>query len=157
MDFRLSGISPEPFRHLFARDEAALATLGVKRYVADDAKGFPCRVSIEHAAIGEEVLLLSYQHQPADSPYRASGPIFVRKSAVAAFDGINEIPAPIRACLLSVRAYDASDLIVDAEVIEGAQIESLIARFFCDERVATLHIHYARRGCFACRVDRMSQ
>ena len=74
MDFRLSGISPEPFRHLFARDEAALATLGVKRYVADDAKGFPCRVSIEHAAIGEEVLLLSYQHQPADSPYRASGP-----------------------------------------------------------------------------------
>ena len=156
MDFRLSGISPEPFRHLFARDEAALATLGVKRYVADDAKGFPCRVSIEHAAIGEEVLLLSYQHQPADSPYRASGPIFVRKSAVAAYDGINEIPAPVRTRFLSVRAYDVNDLIVDADVIEGAQIESLIERFFCDERAAYLHIHYARRGCFACRVDRFT-
>ena len=156
MDFRLSGISPEPFRHLFARDDAALAPLGAKRYVADDAKGFPCRVSIEHAAIGEEVLLLSYQHQPADSPYRASGPIFVRKSAVAAYDGINEIPAPIRTRLLSVRAYDANDLIADAEVIEGAQIESLIERFICEERAAYLHIHYARRGCFACRVDRFT-
>ena len=157
MDFRLSGISPEPFRPLFTLAEAALAAIGVKRYVADVASGFPCRVSIDHAAIGEEVLLLSYQHQPADSPYRASGPIFVRKSAVAAYDGINKIPAPVRTRLLSVRAYDASDLIVDAEVIEGAQIESLIARFFCDERVAYLHIHYARRGCFACRVDRMAQ
>ena len=33
----------------------------------------------------------------------------------------------------------------------------LFARFFCDEQVAYLHSLYARRGCFACRVDRMLQ
>lgn len=156
MDFRLSGISPEPFRHLFALDALALATLGVKRYVADDENGFPCRVSLAHADVGEEILLISYEHQPADSPYRASGPIFVRRAATQAFDRANEIPAPVRTRLLSVRAYDVCDQIIDADVVEGAQIESLIERFFRDERVTYLHVHYARRGCFACRVDRVT-
>ena len=154
MDFRITGLSPQPFQSLFAQHDQALAKLGVQRCFADDAAGYPCRVSLAHAAPGEELILLSYEHQDACSPYRASGPIFVRKTATAAFAATNVIPHPVRVRLLSIRAYDTKGLIVEAEVVDGSEIESLIERFFAIEEVAYLHAHYARRGCYACRVDR---
>jgi hypothetical protein len=43
---------------------------------------------------------------------------------------------------------------VDADVIDGQDVESLIRRLFADPGIAYLHIHFARPGCFACRVDR---
>ncbi|WP_331716765.1 DUF1203 domain-containing protein [Stenotrophomonas sp. MMGLT7] len=52
--------------------------------VAAAAPGFPCRVSLEEARVGEELLLLHHMHQPAHAPYRAAGPIYVRRGAVAA-------------------------------------------------------------------------
>ena len=155
MDFRITGLSPEPFKPLFDLDNAALANLGARRSIADDAISFPCRVSLAHAAPKEELILLSYEHQGAHSPYRATGPIFVIKSAIAAFDAINVIPEPVRTRLLSVRAYDAQDLIVIADVVDGKDVEALIASFFEREDVAYLHVHYARRGCYACRIDKV--
>ena len=155
MDFRITGLSPEPFQPLFALDDTALTGMAAHRTIADDATGFPCRVSLAHAAPGEELVLLSFEHQSAHSPYRATGPIFVRKAATTQFDEVNLIPEPVRARLLSVRAYDAEGLIVVADVVDGKEIESLIEQFFAQEEVAYLHIHYARRGCFACRVDRV--
>ena len=154
MDFRITGLSPEPFQPLFALDDAALTDLAAHRTIADDATGFPCRVSLAHAAPGEELILLSFEHQGAHSPYRATGPIFVRKAATTQFDEINRIPEPVRARLLSVRAYDAEGMIAVADVVDGKEIESLIEKFFAEKEVEYLHIHYARRGCFACRVDR---
>ncbi len=155
MAFQIRGLSPQPFQPLFALDDAVLASRGIERVIAgDDPTGFPCRVSLAHALPGDELLLLAYEHQPASSPYRASGPIFVRRNVEAPALAVAEVPAPVRVRLLSVRAYDARDCIVDAEVVDGSVIEPLIARFFADSDVAYLHIHYARRGCFACRVDR---
>ena len=156
MDFRITGLSPEPFKPLFAMDDAALAHLGAHRTIADDATSFPCRVSVAHAVPGEELILLSFEHQGAHSPYRAAGPVFVRKAATSAFDAVNVIPDPVRARLLSVRAYDAQDLIVDADVVDGSVLERLIEKFLEREDVAYLHVHYARRGCYACRIDRVS-
>jgi len=157
-NFHITGLPPQPFHELFALSDDALAEMGAQRVYADDSTpGAPCRVSLAHAEPGEELILLSWQHQGAHSPYRAAGPIFVRKVAATAFDAINLIPEPVRVRLLSVRAYDAQDLIVEAEVIDGSEIESLIARFFERADVAYLHIHYARRGCFACRVDRIKE
>ena len=156
MDFRITGLSPEPFKTLFALDDAALAQLGASRTIADDESSFPCRVSMAHASPGEELLLLSFEHQGAHSPYRAAGPVFVRKAATSAFDAVNVIPEPLRTRLLSVRAYDAQDLIVDADVVDGSVLEPLIGKFLERKDVAYLHVHYARRGCYACRVDRMS-
>lgn len=155
MDFQISGLSPQPFKSLFALNDAALAELGAQRCFAEDASSYPCRVSLAHAEPGEELLLLSYEHQKAHSPYRAAGPIFVRKVVTSAFLATNVIPDPVRSRLLSVRAYDAKGIIVEADVVEGKEIETLIARFFDREDVTYLHIHYARRGCYACRVDRL--
>ena len=79
--FRLVGLPPEPFAPLFDLPDAELARRSIRRVVANANHGFPCRTSLADAAIGEELLLLPYCHQPADSPYHASGPIFLRKGA----------------------------------------------------------------------------
>ncbi len=154
MNFRITGLAPESFADYFHLDADALAARGAQRVIADDPSSFPCRVSLAHALPGEELILVSYQHQPANSPYRAAGPVFARRSATVAHDATNTVPEPVRARLLSVRAYDAADMIVEADVVDGSQLEPLIATMFGSETVAYLHVHYARRGCYACRVDR---
>lgn len=149
-----SGIDAAPLAHLFGKSDSELHALGARRMVADADSGFPCRVSLREAAPGQSVILAAYEHQSAHSPYRASGPIFVVEGGSAAARFENEVPPVVRTRLMSVRAYDADDLIVDAEVIEGALIEQAITRMFADGRVRYLHLHNARRGCYSCRVDR---
>jgi hypothetical protein len=154
MNYRIRGIDPVPFQHYFVMSDAELNELGASRTIADESPGYPCRVSLTEAPAGEELILVSYEHQTANSPYRAAGPIYVRRNATETAVLTNEIPRPFQTRLLSVRAYDAADFIVDAEVEEGTRLPQLIERFFADPQVAYLHVHYARRGCFAGRVDR---
>ena len=154
MSYTVSGISPDLFRPFFDLPDEALAAKGIHRYVAEDDQ-YPCRVSLAHATIGEELLLLSYEHQAANSPYRAKGPIFVRKVANAAAQISNQLPQPFLMRLLSVRAYDKSDCIVEADVVDGKDAEALIIKMLAKQEVAYIHVHYARRGCFAGRIDRV--
>lgn len=153
MNFKISGLPLAPFLPYFGMDEATLKSHQAMRVFAEDDTA-PCRVSLAHAALGEELLLVSYQHQSAPSPYRAAGPIYVRRQAVEALLATNAVPAQIRSRLLSVRAYDRSDLIVEAEVADGAVVENIMAQFFANDAVAYIHLHFARRGCYAARVDR---
>jgi hypothetical protein len=146
----------DDFARLFALDDAQLQARGAKWYVADRQPGFPCRVSLQDAVPGERVLLVPFTHQPANSPYRASGPVFVRERARQASLNVNEIPELLRLRLLSVRAYDAGGLMVDADITEGRQLEALIDRLFNDPRVISLHVHFAKPGCYACRIDRFT-
>ena len=154
MAFRITGLSPEPFRRLFGLPDDELAGLGVKRYVADKPQAFPCRVEMRDADPGETVLLLNHVCQPADTPYRASHAIFVREGAASAYDQIDNVPAVMRARLLSLRAFDASGMMVDADVVEGAAVEPLIVRLLANGDVSYIHAHYAKRGCYSGRIDR---
>ena len=81
-------------------------------------------------------------------------PIFVRRTATGTGVFVNEVPDQQRRRLLSVRAYDSGQQMVDADVAPGTELTSLIDRFFSQPEVAYLHVHNARRGCYACRVDR---
>jgi hypothetical protein len=139
---------------LFSLDDAELAALGVHRVRADEPGAYPCRVSLKRAELGEELLLLNHVHQldPA-SPYRAGGPIFVSRALEAGFYR-DELAPILRDRLLSLRAYDANALIVDAEVAEGDEGERVIERFLADPAVSHVDAHFARRGCFAARVER---
>jgi hypothetical protein len=56
---------------------------------------------------------------------------------------------------LSVRAYDAAGIMVDADVQEGSELEAVIERMFRRDDVAFLHAHNAKRGCYSCRIDRV--
>jgi hypothetical protein len=152
MPFRITGLSPEPFRPLFGLPDEALAARGVLRLAADESA--PCRVTLDDAAVGEPVLLLHYEHQPAPSLYRSSGPIFVRESAREA-RVTDSIPDSFRKRVYSARAYDGDGLMVDAEVGGGGELESLIGNLFANSEAAYIHLHHARRGCFSCRVDRL--
>ena len=152
--FQITGLGLDGFRGLFTLDDDALTRRGAKRYIADRKPGFPCRVSLQDAEPGERVVLVPFSHQPADSPYRASGPIFVREAAEAASLPPETVPGLLRTRLLSVRAYDAGDLMIDAEIVDGRELEPVLVRMFDQARVAYAHIHFARPGCFACRVDR---
>lgn len=154
MTFRITGLDPEPYRHLFGLSDEALRERGAMRYVVDKKPGFPDRIEVRDAEPGETVLLLNYTHQPADNPYRASHAIFVREGASEAYDRVDEIPEALRARVLSLRAFDSNDLMIDADVVDGREIEAVIERFLADTRVAYMHAHYAKRGCYAARIDR---
>jgi hypothetical protein len=154
MDYVIRGLPLPPFQPLFGLDDVALRAYGAVRVIADAKPGYPCRVTLQDAEPGERLLLLPWTHLDVDTPYRAGGPIFVRESALAQGVFRNMVPEQQRGRLLSVRAYDADGWMRDAEVDEGVRLEALIERFFADPQVACLQVHNARRGCYACRVDR---
>lgn len=154
MSYVISGIDPAPFRHLYGLTDADLAAQGVVRMVADARPGYPCRVTLEDAKPGDAVLLVNYEHLPVDTPYRSRHAIFVADGAEQAARYEGAIPEQLRIRLLSVRAFDADGMMIDAEVLEGSGLEAGIKRLFADPRAAYLHVHNARRGCFAARVDR---
>ncbi len=154
MSFQLVGIPFEPFAPLFSLGRSELAELDAQRVIATEKPGYPCRVSLADAEIGEELLLLPYAHQPARSPYKASGPIFVRKAARQCRLDAGVLPDYVRLRQMSVRAYDSAHLMIDAAVCEGEDAAPTILRMFDNAAVAYIHLHNAKRGCFSCRVDR---
>jgi hypothetical protein len=155
MSYTLHGLEPALFEPLFQLDDESLAARDMRWVSVDEPIGFPCRISLEDAPVGERVLLLPFVHQDSRSAYRASGPIFVRCGVSEARRVVGELPPYLTRRLLSVRAYDAMDDIVDADVIEGTVAAPLIERYLARDAVAYLHLHFARRGCYACRVNRL--
>lgn len=153
-DFKVIAALPEKFQHLFAMNEAELANLGARRMTVDHKPGFPCRVSLQDAEIGETVILTTFAHHEVNSPYQSSGPVFVRERVPAASMAINEVPDMLKERLLSIRAYNESGMMVGATVVEGQATETVIRQFFEQIEVAYLHVHNANPGCFNCTVER---
>jgi hypothetical protein len=152
--FQVIGLPYEPFAQLFALPDGELRKLNAQRVVADSRPGYPCRVSLTDAEIGEELLLLPYQHQPAQSPYRAFGPIFVRKHAIQRTIEPGVIPEYVGTRLMSIRAYDALHQMIDATACPGSESAAAIRSMFSNPAVGYLHLHNANRGCFSCTVQR---
>ena len=154
--FTINGLDPALFSGLYGLDDAALAARNIVRCTADSVPGFPCRVTLEDAAVGERLLLLNWEHLPVASPYRSSHAIFVREGAMRAARYRDTVPLQLRRRLLSVRGFDSAGMMVAADVFEGEMLAVRIGEFFGDPSVAYLHVHNARPGCFAARVDRAS-
>jgi hypothetical protein len=152
--FHISALPLAQFQPLFALSDAELAARGMRRVVADEHPGFPCRVSLEDAQPGESLILLHHVHHDVDGPYRGSGPIYVRERATPANLAPGEVPDLLRRRLLSLRAYDAAGMLRASEVIEGRELAALVAGMLADPDVAYLHAHNARPGCYNCRIDR---
>jgi len=153
-DFRISPLPLEDFSPLFQLDDDELRARGMKRVIADSKPGFPCRVSLDDAEVGETLLLLPYEHHQIDGPYRSSGPIFVRERATPSVLAKNEVPPYVLERYLSVRAYDGAGMMVRAEVTPGKELADCVSQLFADERARYLHVHNARPGCYAFRIDR---
>ena len=136
MDFQILALNVDRFIPLFGLDREALAEAGVQRLVADSKPGFPCRVSLQDAEVGENVLLMNYEHQSKPTPYRSSHAIFVREWASEASPGKNEIPEMFRHRMISVRAFDAAGMMTDADIVEGAYLET-VSTYTMQSPVAT--------------------
>lgn len=148
MDFRISALNLARFKHLFGQDSRALEDQGVQRRIVDSNFGFPCRISLRDAEVGESVLLINYEHLPLSTPYRSAHAIFVREKASQAAPDINEIPDMFLSRLLSVRTFDESGMMVDADVICGKQLKNTIELMLVKEPAKFLHIHNAKTGCY---------
>ncbi len=154
MDFQISALDIDEFSHLFGKDAESLSTQGIQRVCVENSPGYPCRVSLQDAEVGENVLLMNYEHQPVQSPFRSSHAIYVREAASQARPEKNQIPKMLRTRLLSVRAFDAAGMIIDADVIDGENLESLIERMLANDSADYLHVHNARLGCYVALVER---
>lgn len=150
---RIEGLDPAPFAPLFARSDAELARDGIIAGIAEDDDA-PCRVSLRGAVPGERLLLLNHCHQPAASPYRATHAIYVAAGSRTRGCYRNTIPPVMLTRTLSIRAFDADGMTIDADLVEGPDAGALIERLFADPRATYLHAHFAKRGCFAATVVR---
>jgi hypothetical protein len=154
MSFIVSALPAEPFQPLFGLSDEALAARGAIRRKVDAKPGFPCRVSLEDAEPGETVLLLNYEHQPANTPFRASHAIYVREGHAEADLAKDQVPVLFRHRVMSLRAFSDEGMMLAAEVAPGAELEPVIDRLLATPGAAYLHAHYAGMGCYAARIDR---
>ncbi len=154
MDFRILGLDPAPFRPMFTMTDERLRELGVLRVRIDSPRSAPDRITLDDAEPGETVLLLNHVHLEVDSPYRGTHAIYLRENGGERFDRINEVPRALRGRMLSVRALDAAGMMVDADLVDGDRIEPLIERLLAQPAVSYLQVHFAKRGCYAARVER---
>src|SRR6266446_6064968 len=127
-NFRIVGLPLTQFEPLFSLDDSELAQKGARRLIVDAKPGFPCRVSLQDAEIGESAKEIEL----------APG----------------EIPDVVTSRVMSVRAYNDKGMMVNAAVIPGKELESQIEKFFDDAKVSYLHLHNAGAGCYSCRVER---
>src|SRR6266700_2738094 len=120
---RIVGCRLTQFEPLFSLDDNELAQKGARRLIVDAKPGFPCRVSLQDAEI------------------------FIREAAKEIELAPGEIPDVVTSRVMSVRAYNAKGMMVNAAVIPGKELESQIEKFFDDAKVSYLHLHNAGAGC----------
>jgi hypothetical protein len=154
MTFQIHPLDPAPFAPLFGLDDAGLRARGARRVTATSDPGFPCRVSLADAAIGETLILANHAHLVGPTPYAATHAIYIREGAVAAMPAPDTVPEVLARRLLSVRGFDAEQMLVDADVVDGRDLADHLARLFGNGDIAFVHVHFARPGCFAAAVTR---
>lgn len=155
MSFVVSALPVAAFQPLFGLPDETLAQRGIVRRTVD-GPGSPCRITLEDAQPGETVLLMNYEHQPADTPFRSRHAIFVREGASERSFAPGEIPPAFAArAFLSLRAFDADGMMIDADITPTAELSEAIDRLLANPDAAYLHAHYAGAGCYAARIDRV--
>lgn len=135
----------------FRIESLAPLTLAGERVIADQPVGYPCRVCLTDAAVGDALVL--GPHRVGTGVYATTGPIFVHADGCARFSG-DGIPEAIARRQLAVRAHDADGRLRGGEVIDGEALAELAGRWLADPTIAELRVFHARAGCYACRVVR---
>jgi len=155
MSFQINAISESRFATLFAMSDEQLRERNAVRVRVEQCPGTPCRISLEDTPVGEEVILLNYQHLPEDSPFQSSHAIFVRNNQRQARPAKDEVPAVIRSRVISVRGFDARHMMIEADLATGNEVARTINALFDNPAVDYIHLHNAKPGCFAASVVRI--
>jgi len=153
MTYRIAGLDPEPFRALFALDDAALAERNARRLTSVGDRGFPCRVSLEDARAGESLILLHHTSHDVATPYRSAYAIYVRENARRA-EFVDETPPVFAGRPLGLRGFDGEGNLREAKLALPGEADAAIRALFANPAIAYIDAHNAAHGCFAARVVR---
>lgn len=153
MTYRIAGLDPQPFAKLFDYGDAQLAHHNAVRVVATADRGFPCRISLEDARAGEELILLHHTSHDVATPYRSAYAIFVRADARQA-EYVDTVPPVFEGRPLGLRGFDAGGVLRDARLALPGEAEDKIIDLFANPAIAYIDAHNAAHGCFAARVER---
>lgn len=154
MAYRITGLPAAPFAPLFGLSDKDLKALGAERVIADAPNSYPDRITMRDAQVGDSLLLLNHQHQPANSPYQSSHAIFVLEGATQTYTATNEIPEVMAHRLLSLRGFNAADKIEDGRVVPGAEADAAIRDMLTNEKIHYIHAHNAGHGCYSGLITR---
>ncbi|WP_332819745.1 DUF1203 domain-containing protein [Sphingopyxis sp.] len=153
MTYSIRGLSPDRFAPLFAMDDAELAEHNARRVTAAADRGFPCRISLEDARMGEELILLHHTSHDVDTPYRSAYAIYVRPG-VAAATYRDALPPVFEGRPLALRAFDEHGMLQTARLAGPGEADGAIRDLFADATISYIDAHNAAHGCFAARVER---
>ena len=153
MTYMINGLSPDHFAPLFAMDDAELAAINARRVAATADRGFPCRISLEDAKAGEELILLHHTSHDVETPYRSAYAIYVRPG-VAAARYRDELPPVFEGRQLALRAFDGDAMLRTARLAGPGEADGAIRDLFADPAISYIDAHNAAYGCFAARIER---
>lgn len=153
MTYRIEGLRRADFTHLFALNDAELAAHNAVRVTAT-GPGFPCRVSLEDATAGEQLILLNYTSHDVATPYRSSYAIYVREAGDEIAPLIDATPPVFAGRPLGLRAFDQDGMLRNAALALPGQADAKIRELFAGDDIAYIHAHNAAHGCFSARIDR---
>ena len=154
MAYRISGIDPAPYLHLYGLSDEELVGQGVVRMIADERPSYPCRVSLTDRDIGESMLLVNHVSHDVANPYRASHAIFVAEGAEEPAEFVDEVPPVFGPRVMSLRGFDKDGMMVDAILTQPGEAEAGIRELFDNPEIETIHAHNAGRGCFSAKIER---
>lgn len=149
MTYQITGISPETATS--QRENMDSAAILV---TATSKPGFPCRVSLEDADEGEELLLFHHVSHDVKSPYRSSYAIYARTSITEAAQYTDQIPPIFEGRSLGMRAFGSDAMLKRAELSMAGSADKTIRQLFELDEVAYIDVHNAAHGCFVARVER---
>lgn len=153
MTYRIVGLEPQEFAPLFALNNDELAARNAKRVTAG-GPGFPCRVSLEDADAGEQLILVHHVSHDVATPFRSAFAIYVRENADVAADYVDTTPPVFEGRPLSLRAFDSDGMLKNAALALPGEADTKIRTLFEAPEIAYIHAHNAAHGCFAARIER---
>jgi hypothetical protein len=56
--------------------------------------------------------------------------------------------------MIAARVFDAASMMLEADVVEGGDLDARLRHWFADPAVDQVQFHTARRGCYLARVVR---
>lgn len=153
MTYRITGLDPAPYRHLFGLTDEELATHGIVRMTVDSPT-YPCRVSLTDREIGETVLLLNHVSHDVANPYRAAHAIFVTEGDEPPAVYVDAVPPVFEKRILSLRGFDKDGMMTAALLTQPGEADAGICQLFANPKIETIHAHNATRGCFSAKIER---
>lgn len=153
MTYMIEGLASDQFAPLFALNDTELAAINARRMTATSDRGFPCRISLDDAKAGEEVILLHHVSHDVDTPFRSAYAIYVR-AGVDAATYRDALPPAFAGRTMAFRGFDAAGMLVAAQLAPGEAGDDVIRALFANPSIAYIHAQYATNGCFAARIER---